>query len=175
MRNLGHSAIAPRTAGRSANWFKSVSMDSPNSCFERSRFPSIQRTRIRLKRKNEIVPKACQEYRNVSDNIELYRNAGDLKNTLYAVDLLFFLRFAFFLGFLHTVEVRGSSLLSPTIDFNNLRNSRLKYKVGCNCIHALIPAGKQVRGRRMPDVDSQGHIITATYLGMTWIIRSVAR
>ena len=50
----------------------------------------------------------------------------------------------------------------------------LKQNVGCNRICAQILAEKQV-DRRMPDLYSQGHVITATNLGMTFITRSVTR
>ncbi len=36
-------------------------------------------------------------------------------------------------------------------------------------------AGKQVYGRRILDSYSQGQVITATNLGMTYIIKSVTR
>lgn len=31
----------------------------------------------------QIVPKICQRYQNISNNIEVYRNPGALKNTLF--------------------------------------------------------------------------------------------
>jgi hypothetical protein len=63
----------------------------------------------------QIVPKRCQEYRNVSKDIELHRNAAALKNGPIVRYLHYFLGIMFFRRFLHTVEVRGSSPLSPTI------------------------------------------------------------
>ena len=62
----------------------------------------------------QIVSKNHQEYQNISKDIELYRNPGAFKSRPISLDIHYFLHFSFFRGFLHTVEVRGSSPLSPT-------------------------------------------------------------
>jgi hypothetical protein len=69
----------------------------------------------------QFVPKICQEYRNLSKDIELFRNPKDPKNVRISWKCIYSLHLSFFRRFLHTVEVRGSSPLSPTILFNNLR------------------------------------------------------
>ena len=61
----------------------------------------------------QIVSKNPQEYQNVSKDIELYRNPGCPKNGLCSMEFIYFLYFRPFYRFLHTVEVRGSSPLSP--------------------------------------------------------------
>jgi len=94
----------------------------------------------------QIVPKISQEYQNVSNNIELHRNSSCSNNGPISTEIHYFLHFIYFRRFLHTVEVRGSSPLSPTIPFNNLRYPRLKQNVGCDRICALILARKQVYG-----------------------------
>jgi hypothetical protein len=68
-------------------------------------------------RKNcaQIVPKICQRYRNVSNNIDRYRNPGAPTKRPIAGELLYFLHCAFFEGRLHTVEVRGSNPPSPIL------------------------------------------------------------
>jgi hypothetical protein len=62
----------------------------------------------------QIVSKNHQEYQNKSNNIKLYRNPGTLETAPIFMDFHYFLYLRFFLRFLHTVEVRGSSPLSPT-------------------------------------------------------------
>jgi hypothetical protein len=63
----------------------------------------------------QIVSKNHQEYQNVSKDIELYRNPECPKTGIYSGELIYFLYVSFFRRFLHTIEVRGSSPLSPTI------------------------------------------------------------
>jgi len=62
----------------------------------------------------QIVPKICQKNQNVSKDIEVHRNPGALENAHFTRDIHYYLYFSFLRGFLHTVEVRGSSPLSPT-------------------------------------------------------------
>jgi hypothetical protein len=62
-----------------------------------------------------IVPKICQEYQNVSKDIEIHRNPGVFENAHFTQNIHYYLQLSFFRRFLHTVEVRGSSPLSPTI------------------------------------------------------------
>ena len=62
----------------------------------------------------QIVPKICQEYQNVSKDIEIHRNAGDHKNGPFAVEVNYFLYLSFFRRFLHTVKGRAfGSPLAP--------------------------------------------------------------
>jgi hypothetical protein len=75
----------------------------------------------------------------VSKDIELHRNPTDLKNGRFSEIIYYFLHFIFFRRLLHTVEVRGSSPLSPTILFNNLHTPQF----GKFCVAApahAIPA-----------------------------------
>jgi hypothetical protein len=50
-----------------------------------------------------------------NQDIELYRNPEYPKNGLLSAQIIYYLCYKFFRRFLHTVEVRGSSPLSPTI------------------------------------------------------------
>ena len=70
----------------------------------------------------QIVSKNHQEYQNVSKDIELYRNPECPKNGLCSGEFIYFLYFRFFPRFLHTVEVKGSSPLSPTLAFAKTAN-----------------------------------------------------
>jgi len=80
----------------------------------------------------QIVPKICQRYQNVSKDIELYRNAGDLQNGSFAVEVDYYLHVSFFRRFLHTVEVRGSNPLSP-ISFLSTTHPLLEGSPFCHC------------------------------------------
>jgi hypothetical protein len=62
----------------------------------------------------QIVSKLCQEYQNISKDFEVHRNPGVFKNAYFTENFYYYLRVTFFRRFLHTVEVRGSSPLSPT-------------------------------------------------------------
>jgi len=59
----------------------------------------------------QIVPKICQEYQNVSKDIEIHRNPKCPKNDLFSAEYYYYLRFTFFRRFLHTVK--GRSFGSP--------------------------------------------------------------
>jgi hypothetical protein len=71
----------------------------------------------------QIVPKICQRYQNISKDIELYRNKSHPNNGLISMDLHYFLYVIIFRRFLHTVEVRGSSPLSPTTPLSKARST----------------------------------------------------
>jgi hypothetical protein len=88
--------------------------------------PGLGAWRLKLRKSccAQIVPQRCQEYRNVSKDIELHRNQGTLEATHIFVVFIYFLHFKVFLRFLHTVEVRGSSPLSPTIPLSETRSAR---------------------------------------------------
>jgi len=80
----------------------------------------------------QIMSKNHQEYQNVSKDIELHRNPGTPKNRPITGDIHYFLHFIVFRRFLHTVEVRGSSPLSPTIPLSEARSAclSLNYRRG---------------------------------------------
>jgi hypothetical protein len=65
----------------------------------------------------QIVPKICQEYQNVSKNIEGYRTVNRPKKSLIICYFHYFLGLTFLRCFLHTVEVTGSNPVSPTTPF----------------------------------------------------------
>ena len=71
----------------------------------------------------QIVPKIYQKHLNISKDIELYRNPKGLKSERIFWEFNYFLHFSFFRRFLHTVEVRGSSPLSPTIPLPEARSA----------------------------------------------------
>jgi hypothetical protein len=62
----------------------------------------------------QIVSKNHQEYQNISKDIEIHRNPKPLENVPQPGDFYYYLHISFVRRFLHTVEVRGSSPLSPT-------------------------------------------------------------
>jgi hypothetical protein len=76
------------------------------------------------------VPKNHQEYRNISKDIELHRNAAALENTPFAWAFYYFLYLSFFRRFLHTGEVRGSSPLSPTTFFSAAFRQPFQHQFG---------------------------------------------
>jgi hypothetical protein len=59
------------------------------------------------KRYRALVPKICQEYQNISNNIELYRNPECPNKGLFSLELHYYLCFSFFRRFLHTVKGRA--------------------------------------------------------------------
>jgi len=63
----------------------------------------------------QIVPKICQQYRKISKDIEEYLKAKGPVKPAPTGEMLYFLRFRFGCGRLHTVEVTGSNPVSPTI------------------------------------------------------------
>jgi hypothetical protein len=67
-----------------------------------------------LKNCAQIVPKICQEYQNVSKDIEIHRNPGALENGHLTGQIHYLLLVSFGRRFLHTIEVTGSNPVSPT-------------------------------------------------------------
>jgi hypothetical protein len=63
------------------------------------------------------VPKIYQEYQKRTEKIKTRRNPGSFENGCFIVEIPYFLRLGFFRCFLHTVEVTGSSPVSPTMPY----------------------------------------------------------
>jgi hypothetical protein len=64
------------------------------------------------------VSKICQKYQKISKDIEEYRKGNGPEKPVPTGEILYFLRFRFDCGRLHTVEVTGSNPVSPTILFS---------------------------------------------------------
>jgi hypothetical protein len=64
-----------------------------------------------------LCPKCAPKYRKLSRRINIHQNREGLEKAVATGEIPYFLRVRCERGFLHTVEVRGSNPLSPTIFF----------------------------------------------------------
>ena len=131
---------------------RAVAAQSPG---RRSRLPRPVISEIQSLCCAQIVPKKYQKYRNESNNIEIYRTLNRLEKPLIILYFHYFLRLAFLRCFLNTVEVRGSSPLSPTISHlpcsNEVFTERFRMAVNYGIDRVRFPlsvrAGSRVRNR----------------------------
>jgi hypothetical protein len=83
----------------------------------------------RLVRTSQFVSNLCPKYvRNIKTYLKIANSIEiqkALKNGRFTMDIYYFLRVTLFRRFLHTVEVRGSSPLSPTIPYSETPSERL--------------------------------------------------